>query len=636
MITQRTSAHGNSSITAKTSLRVCKRPPDSCVNCGDLHLCRYLVCGTCKYGNKCKNSHDLDSDDNIAIRTSEGLQELKAVELFLLLLQNDSNLLPEVCSHYNKGNGEHGSCTYKEACKKVHICQHFLQGDCAFGATCKRAHTFDASAMEILKRRGVSTENMRILHKIYRNRIAIAGHDGPAAGLCTGGSERECFGSTPAPPAVPAPAAAPPLTRQRSQQPARDSISEADSSEICLFFLRHHCSFKEKCIRVHYHLPYRWQVLEGDGTTWKDLVDMEDIERAYCNPANNTSQGISRVDFLTMTSGSSKVQRLSTASSVTKPPHFILTTDWLWYWKDDKRNWFEFGSEVNQLPATTTFADKANAGSSISSETLENVYLADPDREIPFSAGSQHYLLHFKDMIQQNVKHKTKREICRRPRFLSGKEVEKKLKSGPPEASGSTTASVPAHWDQGALPDFEYKLIRLIATSTEFQQLQKLFKRTMANSTVRSIERIQNASLHRVFQWQKEKMQKENGGRSVDQRLLFHGTEQSLTKAICEQNFDWRICGTHGSLYGKGSYFARDASYSDRFSKSSGRTKTMFVVQVLVGEFTKGERSYLRPPAKGHNQGFYDSCVDSVKNPAIFVVFEKHQIYPEYIVEYSP
>lgn len=76
--------------------------------------------------------------------------------------------------------------------------------------------------------------------------------------------------------------------------------------------------------------------------------------------------------------------------------------------------------------------------------------------------------------------------------------------------------------------------------------------------------------------------------------------------------------------------------YSNRFSKSSvSGKKIMFVALVLVGEFTKGNRDYLRPPQKGTKKRLYDSCVDSESNPAIFVVFEKQQIYPEFVIEYS-
>lgn len=51
--------------------------------------------------------------------------------------------------------------------------------------------------------------------------------------------------------------------------------------------------------------------------------------------------------FLNMYCGFAKVRRLSTASSVTKPPHFILTTEWIWYWKDEYGKWQEYGKKVS-------------------------------------------------------------------------------------------------------------------------------------------------------------------------------------------------------------------------------------------------------------------------------------------------
>lgn len=164
-------------------------------------------------------------------------------------------------------------------------------------------------------------------------------------------------------------------------------------------------------------------------------------------------------------------------------------------------------------------------------------------------------------------------------------------------------------------------------------------------------------------------MMKKNGGKPVDERELFHGTDPSIIDVICEQNFDWRTCGVNGTLYGlgeslycyishikanvsarllkhlsltccrsyfSGSYFARDASYSNAYIRSqSSSKKIMFVVLVLVGEFTNGCHTYRRPPQKSTSKVLYDSCVDSENNPSIFVVFEKQQIYPEYLIEYS-
>lgn len=37
-------------VIAKTHLRVCPDVPDKCKNCEHLQICKYFVCGTCKFG----------------------------------------------------------------------------------------------------------------------------------------------------------------------------------------------------------------------------------------------------------------------------------------------------------------------------------------------------------------------------------------------------------------------------------------------------------------------------------------------------------------------------------------------------------------------------------------------------------
>lgn len=84
-----------------------------------------------------------------------------------------------------------------------------------------------------------------------------------------------------------------------------------------------------------------------------------------------------------------------------------------------------------------------------------------------------------------------------------------------------------------------------------------------------------------------------------------------------------------------GSYFARDAKYSNHFTSESD-VKSMFLARLLIGEYTKGSPSYVRPPRKD-NRGIslFDSCVDNVANPSIYVIFERQQIYPEYLLQYQ-
>ena len=128
-------------------------------------------------------------------------------------------------------------------------------------------------------------------------------------------------------------------------------------------------------------------------------------------------------------------------------------------------------------------------------------------------------------------------------------------------------------------------------------------------------------------------------GSDPEERQLFHGTKSETANAICQQGFDWRVCGKHGTKYGKGSYFASKANYSHRYTSSqvTNRSyKQMFLARVLVGSYTIGDSSLNRPPPKNpfSPHVLFDSCCDNMSNPALFVVFENNQSYPEFLITY--
>ncbi|KAL9854438.1 protein mono-ADP-ribosyltransferase PARP12-like isoform 7-T7 [Geothlypis trichas] len=408
--------------------------------------------------------------------------------------------------------------------------------------------------------------------------------------------------------------------KNSSSDEASKDDKKDNCDEICLFYVWKYCKNKDRCKSVHYHLPYKWEV--HDGLNWKELSMMEEIEKAYCDP-KNSSLPSKNINFQTMTCSSSLVRRLSTPSSVTKPT-FLLTTQWIWYWKNDQDKWIEYGEP-----------EEGNSTTSPSSAIIENLYQADPCAIVPFQAGQHQYELNFKEMIQTNIHFKTRRQVCRRPKFVSSEDVQK-IKTGSQRDSSIPNQTCPSHWDASALPDFGYKAVVISNTTSEYNEIKQLFHQTMKNYSIIKIQRIQNPSLWKVFQWQKEKMKRENGGKEVQEKRLFHGADTAFMETICSQNFDWRICGSNGTNYGKGSYFARDACYSHSYCQTTLLGHSMFVARVLVGDYVKGNAAYVRPPMKcAAKLWLYDSCVDDESNPAVFVVFEKHQIYPEYIIEYK-
>lgn len=374
-------------VVAKTSLRLCKRyAKENCASCQELHLCKYYVYGNCRFGKgrkMCKFSHDIRSDHNYPLLRECTLHELNEDDLFFLLLQNDTALLPEVCSHYNKGSGPHGGCTFQESCTKVHVCMHYVQGDCMFGHKCKRQHVIDHHGRRMLEERGLSGDVILDLPFIYQNIHLL--------NASAAFSPRE----------------------NTLEQFSKPVIQPDERKEICLHYIRRSCRFDERCMRVHFNLPYKWEVLDGDA--WIDLRNMEEIERAFCNPRSTQSPGVRPVDFLTMTREADPVRRLSTVSSVTKPPHYIMTTEWLWYYKGDHDNWVEYGQAQDDKRHMT----------SVTSRDLEEAYMADQSAEMTVVKGHRQYYVSFQDMYQRNPKHNTKRRVRRRPRFVSITEVEK-------------------------------------------------------------------------------------------------------------------------------------------------------------------------------------------------------------------
>ncbi|NXI42654.1 PAR12 polymerase, partial [Galbula dea] len=642
---------GGARVLAVSDVRMCVRR--ECRGCERLHLCKQHLMGRCNFGSRsCKYSHDILSAENKKILKSYELSCLDENELLVLLLQNDPFFLPDACQFYNRKDS---FCNQQDNCKKLHICGHFLRGECRF-LPCKRSHNLlKTDALRVLETGGIDQnvasniqticdhKHMELNKELKKGRIpnhkprenvlkkpAVRSGEWTVPSQTAGftlhmpPSEGKYLGSSSG-----VPGQSQHLMPKGAGLKDKDKIDSAFAKtskdnkedkceEICLLYLWKYCKNNGKCSSVHYHLPYKWQVFNG--TTWNDLSMMEEVEKAYCDPKNS---GIAHrnIDFQTMTCCGSLLRRLSTPSSVSKPS-FVLTTEWIWYWKNDLGQWIEYGEQGEGSSVTSP-----------SSTIFENLYLADPDTTIFFQAGLHQYQLNFKEMVQTNITFKTKRRVCRRPKFVSSEDV--KMKKCGQKDSSIPNQACPVHWDKSALPELGYKAVEIGGITSEYNRIKEMFHKTMQNYKVLKIERIQNPSLWKVFQWQKEQMRKENGGKEVCEKLLFHGPKKSFVDFICLYNFDWRICGSNGTNYGKGSYFARDASYSHAYCQSEVKTNTMFVARVLVGEYIRGAAAYVRPPPKSTDGlQFYNSCVDDVSNPSIFVVFEKHQIYPEYIIQY--
>ncbi|KAK7886165.1 hypothetical protein WMY93_025786 [Mugilogobius chulae] len=642
-------SNGTPKIVVRSRVRLCWRK--DCPSCGGLHLCKgFLLTGSCTFSQTrrgCIFSHDLHSPYNERILTEFGLESLSRIQLCLLLLQSNNNLLPAICHNYNNRNG----C--QDSCQRLHICEKFLDLDCS----CFRTHDFLAQQpLKLLQDKRIPECLIPSLKSVYANKVALWLADksdnkknkGNVSGLSdhlaasisdfhsdndsnqdTLNTGYEIFSST-RPNQY--------ENRGRGGQGRRShfrggrgnsrpnisshvdlpdgsvSFINSNKTEICMFFIKGHCKYEDRCFKVHVKMPYVWEInLNGQ---WTPMADNEKIEQAYCYPENTYSNTIPLVYFDTMKCEENEVRRLSTTNSVLEPD-FIHTTDWLWYWEDDNGKWLQYGADTSVHQLTN-----------VTSRYLEELYQQNDKAVVQFKAGPQSYELSFQDMIQTNIKYGTKRIVRRRPQFVSAAEVPTKRKRT------TNPTAVPDYWDKTQISPTEHRCINLQSSSAEYKEIHNLFCQTMRGFDIVKIERIQNKAVWEAFQLQKNHMKNKNNGRPVTERKLFHGTDSSHVETICATNFDWRLCGVNGTAYGQGSYFARDAKYSHSYTGTS-HVRFMFVSRVLVGEFTRGSSEYKRPPSKdGGNVNLYDSCVDNIMNPSIFVVFEKQQIYPEYVLQY--
>jgi hypothetical protein len=133
----------------------------------------------------------------------------------------------------------------------------------------------------------------------------------------------------------------------------------------------------------------------------------------------------------------------------------------------------------------------------------------------------------------------------------------------------------------------------------------------------------------------------------IGEKRLFHGTSCDVVDAVLNQGFDSRLAGKNGSVYGSGINFARDSSFSlsyvnkGRSSSSNpfgGNANCMFLARVFVGNMAIGKNNAKRPPPLDPNfpdGELFDSTVDSLSGggPNIHVIYDNHQVYPEYLLE---
>ena len=202
--------------------------------------------------------------------------------------------------------------------------------------------------------------------------------------------------------------------------------------------------------------------------------------------------------------------------------------------------------------------------------------------------------------------------------------------------------SVPEYWEpQPKDANGKELVVHLVTLNSndpnqkdEFKKISDHFQQTASQQKVLQIQRVQNPSLFKLYLLKKQSLDNKNGS---NEKFLFHGTKGDRLHEINKAGLNRNFAGTiNGNAFGRGVYFARDASMSVGYAPamSSGQ-RYMYYTRAAVGQYAVGNTNMIVPPKKGGgDDDSYDSTVNNATNPTIFVLFNDNQYYPEYLITF--
>jgi hypothetical protein len=190
------------------------------------------------------------------------------------------------------------------------------------------------------------------------------------------------------------------------------------------------------------------------------------------------------------------------------------------------------------------------------------------------------------------------------------------------------------------------KLVNLPKDHPDFIRIENRMKESMNNVKIYAIERIQNLRLWNHYAFRRQTLQQElsNKPNLQIEMELFHGTRNTIPHEIYdgEYGFDSTFCSS--GLWGLGTYFASNASYScENYSyKLPDGRRQVFLAQVLTGDVfdykDQNEPLLRRPPKKDEkvSHARYNSVSGNTGSTKVYVIYENRLAYPTYLITFSP
>lgn len=159
-----------------------------------------------------------------------------------------------------------------------------------------------------------------------------------------------------------------------------------------------------------------------------------------------------------------------------------------------------------------------------------------------------------------------------------------------------------------------------------YDEIVEGISKSYKNSCVLWIEEVDNCVLEEAYQIQKRELQSLRGDRSITELSVYHGTQENVARIIIKEGFDPTV--NRKSAYGKGTYFARDASYSKDYSppSSANDISYMLICKMILGKTkTYGSNETI-------DTRIHDNSVD--QSGSIYVTPYQFGAVPQYLVAF--
>ena len=196
--------------------------------------------------------------------------------------------------------------------------------------------------------------------------------------------------------------------------------------------------------------------------------------------------------------------------------------------------------------------------------------------------------------------------------------------------------------DCWATQEQDFKMFLLSPDSSDFSVIAEKFFKTMPNTKIVVIERIQNRVLWRKYSDRRKQIRDEP--QNCREKLLFHGTRDTDPKEIYKGDSSFDVKFSKQGLWGRGNYFAVNASYSDAYAYSVRGTdkKKLLVAFVLTGlsYYSDQDSSLTMPPYRSEQNDLsgirrrYHSVNGVTGGSTVYITYDNNLAYPAYVITY--